>query len=101
MTTLREAAQQALAALEIGYDSAQAEAAQFHAAMAGYRPERHAAMDADVAKIAAAITALKDALAEQEDIAQNLQSRLDAALLLEERRQEVAQFHRGLAEEPK
>jgi hypothetical protein len=66
MTTLREAAQQALAALEIGYDSAQAEAAQFHAAMAGYRPERHAAMDADVQKIAASITALRAALAQQE-----------------------------------
>jgi hypothetical protein len=39
------------------------------------------------------------ALAQQEDIAQNLQSRLDAALLLEERRQEIAQPHRGLAEE--
>jgi hypothetical protein len=62
MTTLREAAQQALEALEIGYDSAQVEAAQYHAAMAGYRPERHAAMDADVAKIAAAITALRAAL---------------------------------------
>jgi len=54
-----------LEALEIGYDSAQAEAAQYHAAMAGYRPERHAEMDADVAKIAAAITALRDALAQQ------------------------------------
>jgi len=62
VTTLREAAQQALEALEIGYDSAQVEAAQYHAAMAGYRPERHAAMDADVAKIAAAITALRAAL---------------------------------------
>jgi hypothetical protein len=31
---------------------------------------------------------------EREDIAQNLQSRLDAALLLEERRQEIAQPHR-------
>ncbi len=100
MADLREAAQQALAALEIGYDSAQAEAAQFHAAMAGYRPERHAAMDADVAKIAAAITALKDALAEQEDIAQNLQSRLDAALLLEERRQEIAQPRHETEQEP-
>lgn len=57
---------QILEALEIGYDSAQAEAAQYHAAMAGYRPERHAAMDADVAKIAAAITALRAALAQQE-----------------------------------
>jgi hypothetical protein len=53
---------QILEALEIGYDSAQAEAAQYHAAMAGYRPERHAEMDADVAKIAAAITALRAAL---------------------------------------
>ncbi len=81
---------QILEALEIGYDSAQAEAAQYHAAMAGYRPERHAAMDADVQKIAAAITAVKAALA-QEDVAQNLQSRLDAAKLLEERRQEISQ----------
>ena len=57
---------QILEALEIGYDSAQAEAAQYHAAMAGYRPERHAAMDADVQKIAKAITALRDALAQEE-----------------------------------
>jgi hypothetical protein len=56
---------QILEALEIGYDSAQAEAAQYHAAMAGYRPERHAEMDADVAKIAAAITAVKAALAQR------------------------------------
>jgi len=55
-----------LEALEIGYDSAQAEAAQYHAAMAGYRPERHAQMDADVQKIAAAITAVKAALAQEE-----------------------------------
>jgi hypothetical protein len=57
---------QILEALEIGYDSAQAEAAQYHAAMEGYRPERHAEMDADVAKIAAAITALRAALAQEE-----------------------------------
>jgi hypothetical protein len=57
---------QILEALEIGYDSAQAEAAQYHAAMAGYRPERHAEMDANVAKIAAAITALRAALAQEE-----------------------------------
>ncbi len=55
-----------LEALEIGYDSAQAEAAQYHAAMAGYRPERHAAMDADVEKIAKAISAVKAALAQEE-----------------------------------
>ena len=66
MTTLREVAQQALEAMQIGYDSAQAEAAQYHAAMAGYRLERHAQMDADVQKIAAAITALDAALAQEE-----------------------------------
>jgi hypothetical protein len=57
---------QILEALEIGYDSAQAEAAQYHAAMEGYRPERHAEMDADVQKIAEAITALRAALVQQE-----------------------------------
>jgi len=61
---LRQAAQQALEALEIGHDSAQAEADQYHLAMAGYRPERHAQMDADVQQIANAITALRAALAE-------------------------------------
>jgi len=59
---------QILEALEIGYDSAQAEA---RVSMAGYRPARHAAMNADVAKIAAAITAVKAALEqpEQEPVA--------------------------------
>ena len=64
MSNLRQAAQQALEALEIGHDSAQAEADQYHLAMAGYRPERHAQMDADVQQIANAITALRAALAE-------------------------------------
>lgn len=64
MNNLRTAAQQALEALELGYDSAKAEADQYHAAMAGYRPQRHAEMDADVQKIARAITALRAALAE-------------------------------------
>lgn len=59
----RELLQQALDALELGYSSAKAEADQFHAAMAGYKPKRHAQMDADVQQIAAAITALRAALA--------------------------------------
>jgi hypothetical protein len=46
------------------------------------------------------VAALRAALAQQEDIAQNLQSRLNAALLLEERRQEVAQPHRETEQEP-
>ena len=58
--------QQGLEALEIGYDSAKAEADQFHSAMAGYKPQRHAQMDADVQTIAKAITALRAALAEPE-----------------------------------
>ncbi len=80
MTTLREAAQQALEALLL-CDSK------------------------DAGKAMAAITALRAALAQQEqereDIAQNLQSRLDAALLLEGRRQEITQPRRewrGLTE---
>jgi hypothetical protein len=57
---------QILEALEIGYAAAQAEAAQYHAAMAGYRPERHAEMDADVQKIAKAISAVKAVTAQRE-----------------------------------
>jgi hypothetical protein len=73
MTTLREAAQQALEALG--------------------KTQRHRAYTQGIPD---AITALRDALAqeEQEDIAQNLQSRHDAAKLLEERRQEIAQPRR-------
>ena len=63
----REVMQQALEALELGYDAAKAEADQYHAAMAGYRPQRHAKMDADAQKIAAAITALRAALAEPQE----------------------------------
>jgi len=66
MSDLRDAARQSLEALEIGYACAEAEAAQYHAAMAGYRPHRHAQMDADVQKIAQAITAIKAALEQPE-----------------------------------
>ena len=66
ITLPRATVQQALEALELGYDSAKAEADQFHATMAGYKPHRHAAMDADVQKIAQAITALRAALEQPE-----------------------------------
>jgi hypothetical protein len=70
MTTLREAAQQALEALE----EYQEKGAPFWACDA-------------------AVAALRDALAQEEreraNISQNLQSRHDAAKLLEERRQEI------------
>jgi len=64
--SLRTAAQQALEALEIGHDSAQAEAEQYHRSMAGYRRLKHIAMDVAVQQIADAITALRTALAEPE-----------------------------------
>jgi hypothetical protein len=57
-----QAMREALDALEVGYDSAKAEADQYHEAMAGYRPHRHAAMDADVQTIASAMTALRAVL---------------------------------------
>lgn len=63
---LRAAAQAALEALEIGYDSAHSEASRYHAAMAGYKQAQHDAMDASVQQIAKAITDLRAALAEQE-----------------------------------
>ena len=73
MTTLRQAAQRALEALEkVQRDG-----------------DAHWPITIDEA-----ITALRDALAQQEDIAQNLQSRHDAAKLLEERRQEITQSRR-------
>ena len=77
MTTLREAAQQALEACTdavMGWQSL------------APLSVRSAAMES--------LDALRDALAQQEDIAQNLQSRLDAAKLLEERRQEITQSRR-------
>jgi hypothetical protein len=48
-------------ALEIGLECMQDLAAHTHAAYAGYRPDKHAAVDADVAKIKAAIAAMKAA----------------------------------------
>ena len=82
MTTLREAAQQALEALE-------ALEAPPSGVVDHYELDRRK-------------QALRAALAqeEKEDIAQNLQSRLDAALLLEERRQEIAQPRRETEQEP-
>lgn len=58
----RELMQQALEALEIGHEAAQEEAENYHATMRGFKPARHAAMDADVRKIADAIAAVKAAL---------------------------------------
>lgn len=54
VTLTLEQARALAEALDIGQDAAGAEAAQYHEAMAGYRPERHKAMDEDVAKVKAA-----------------------------------------------
>lgn len=51
LNTLREA-------LELGRESAYEAAQQFHAAMKGYKPARHKAMDDDVAKIDKDLSAL-------------------------------------------
>ena len=63
----KEALKMALEALEIGYDAVYAEAQQYHYAMSGYRPNTHKRMDDDVQKIAKAITAIKEALAQQQE----------------------------------
>ena len=53
--------QQALAALETGRDALAEQAAQYHAAMAGFKPARHAQMDRDVTDADAAISAMRAA----------------------------------------
>jgi hypothetical protein len=58
----REAMRMALEALEMSYCYVKAEADAFHAAMAGYRPHKHAALDRDVQETASAISALRAAL---------------------------------------
>ena len=108
MTTLREAAQQALRALEfVGEDMPHWAAVKRAQAITALRvvlaqqeqPNRAQRMrDAGYARRP---TLREMAQQEREDIAQNLQSRLDAALLLEKRRQEITQPRRewrGLTE---
>lgn len=55
----------ALEALEIGHEYAVETAENFHIEMAGYKQQRHDAMDAEVKQIADAITAIREALSEQ------------------------------------
>lgn len=68
MNDLRTAAQAALDALRIGHDAAADIAARTHAALAGYKPEKHRAVDRDVECIASTIDALESALANSERI---------------------------------
>ena len=65
MNKKTEALKLALEALEIGHEYAVETAEHFHIEMAGYKQHRHDAMDAEVKQIADAITAIREALAEQ------------------------------------
>ena len=55
-----ETKQLILDALQIGLESAQGEASEYHRTMSGYRQYRHDAMDADVEIIKSAIDALNN-----------------------------------------
>ena len=65
ITLPRSVAMQALEALKIGHESAHDCAETFHIEMAGYKQQRHEALDAEVKQISDAIDALRAAL-EQE-----------------------------------
>ena len=53
---------QMLEALETGHDAATQVAAEFHTSYKGHRPDTHAALDADVERIAKALTAARTRL---------------------------------------
>ena len=73
ITMPRSVVEQALEALKIGHQSAQDCAETFHVEMAGYKQQRHEALDAEVKQISDAIGALRAALeqpqGEQEPVA--------------------------------
>ena len=62
ITLPRSVAEQALEALKIGHESAHDCAETFHIEMAGYKQQRHEALDAEVKQISDAIEALRAAL---------------------------------------
>jgi hypothetical protein len=112
MSALREAAQQALEALEaldappsgvVDHYELDRRKQALRAALAQEEPIRPTVQEMQNAaanlKLMEEIFGGSTARA-QEDVAQNLQSRLDAALLLEERRQEIAQPRRETEQEP-
>ena len=105
MTALREAAQQALAYMDsVGeqdmYPEEWAVAKALRAALAQEeQPKPARAQQMRDAGHTRRPTLREMGEQEREDIAQNLQSRLDAALLLEERRQEIAQPRRETEQE--
>ena len=62
ITLPRSVVEQALEALKIGHESAHDCAETFHIEMAGYKQQRHEALDAEVKQISDAIGALRAAL---------------------------------------
>ncbi len=60
LRTQHAALVQAREALELGASFAEVAAVEYHTAMRGYRPERHAAIDRDVAQLQAALATLKE-----------------------------------------
>lgn len=62
ITLPRSVVEQALEALEIGHESARDCAETFHVEMAGYKQQRHEALDVEVKQISDTIDALRAAL---------------------------------------
>lgn len=67
ITLPRSVVEQALKALKIGHESAHDCAETFHIEMAGYKQQRHEALDAEVKQISDAIGALHTALEQPQD----------------------------------
>ena len=68
MNEPKQAMEQALEALQLGRDAVYEQAREYHVKMAGYRPHAHQQADEDVAKMDAAITALRAALSSLPDV---------------------------------
>ena len=64
----RELLRQALDALRPGRDALYNEAQTYHQAMAGYRPNEHARLDAELASVDATIEAISAELAKPEPV---------------------------------
>ena len=67
ITLPRSVVEQALDALKIGHESAHNCAETFHIEMAGYKQQRHEALDAEVKQISDAIGVLRAALEQPQD----------------------------------
>ena len=73
ITLPRSVVEQALDALKIGHESARDCAETFHIEMAGYKQQRHEALDAEVKQISDAIGVLRAALEQPQDNSPEIQ----------------------------